>query len=88
MCKHCHAAVRLIWQTVVQDKIPRGSYHMTVPFSWRSGRVRVFITPGPTFVYEKPDGEVVVDSTGAVKKVRRQTSLKSPQMHSYGFVRW
>jgi hypothetical protein len=43
---------------------------MTVPFSWRSGKAHVFITPGPTFVHEKPDGEVVVDSTGAVKKVR------------------
>ena len=52
-----------------QDGIPRGSYRMTVPFTWRGGKARVFITPGPTFVREKPDGEVVVDSTGAVKKV-------------------
>ncbi len=42
---------------------------MTVPFSWRAGKARVFITPGPNFVHEKPEGEVVVDSTGAVKKV-------------------
>ena len=55
---------------IFQDGIPRGSYRLTVPFSWRGGKVRVFIVPAPGFVYVEPKGKAIVDRTGAVKRVR------------------
>lgn len=53
-----------------QDGVPRGAYRGTVQLSWRKGKVRLFIAPAPGFRYEKPKGEVLLDSSGAVRKVR------------------
>lgn len=42
---------------------------MTVPISYRKGKVRVFITPQPGLVISAVKGNTIIDSDGAVKRV-------------------
>jgi hypothetical protein len=53
--------------------VPRGGYRGTVQVSLRGGEVRLYIAPAPGFRWVKPEGETVVDRTGAVRQVRRRT---------------
>lgn len=67
--------LRFLFVPFWQDGVPRGAYRGTVQLSWRKGRVRLFIAPAPGFKYEKPKGEVLLDSSGAVRKVRRAAEV-------------
>jgi hypothetical protein len=51
--------------------VPRGGYRGTVQVSLRGGDVRLYIAPAPGFKWIKPQGETIVDRTGAVRQVRR-----------------
>lgn len=57
---------------ICQDGVPRGAYRGTVQVSLRGGEVRLYIAPAPGFRWKKPEGQTVVDRTGAVKKVRQR----------------
>ena len=50
--------------------MPRAAYRGTVQVSLRGGEVHLYIAPVPGFKWVKPEGQVIVDDTGAVKKVR------------------
>lgn len=51
-----------------KDGIPRGAYHMVVTIMYKNARI--FIAPAPDFKHAVPKGaRIVVDSTGAVKRV-------------------
>ena len=54
----------------LQEGVPRGGYRGTVQVSLRGGEVRLYIAPAPGFKWVKPEGETVVDRTGAIKQVR------------------
>jgi hypothetical protein len=55
-----------------QDGVPRGAYRGTVQVSLFEGEVHLYIAPAPGFKWVKPEGEVLVDRTGAVQRVRRR----------------
>lgn len=60
--------------------MPRGAYRGVVQVSLLKGKVHLFIAPAPGFKWVKPEGEVIVDRTGAVKKV---LARQLTRMHSF-----
>lgn len=58
-----------------QDGVPRGAYRRTVQISWRKGAVHLYIAPAPGFKWVKPEGEILVDHSGAVKLVSTELTI-------------
>lgn len=58
--------------------MPRAAYRGTVQVSLRGGEVHLYIAPAPGFKWVQPDGQVIVDETGAVKQVRWSVQPHKP----------